>query len=822
MAPTAGLLIVGILLHRMTPVAPVAWLVIAVILLVCGWMMLSRRLACGSAVAGASILLGLGGAQLHALHYPSHHIGRYSGDVARLAELEIHIQHPPRVLVLPSDGKVIPPRQVTLGRAQRIRTGSGWSATTGDLLVQIREAHPSLRIGQKVRVLGYLQRPAPAMTPGQFDWADYYRDQRIIASLTIPAAGNVTVLADNGTGPLGWMRESVRFLLASGFSSEDWLDHALLRALLLGDADPELRDIQDQFRATGTSHHLSISGLHVAVLGGFVYLFCRMLCVRPRAAAFVMTGFVIFYGLVALPSPPVVRSVILSLAFAIGITGRRAVDGLQLLCLSAVLMLMYHPMDLYNAGFQLSFGTVAGLMLFTSPIRGWLSRQRDIDQQLAPQEPGLINNAARWADGQMMTVVAASFVAWIVSMPMVAFHFGQLNPWAVPASILLAPAVFASLIAGFLKVLFTLFLPSLASIWAAIATWPVDLMQWELALLAQLPKSDVPLPAPHPALLVVFYAGLLLALLRTRRLVIWWTMRLIPLAALLAMLVLPFHSDVLRSTSPLLRITLLHVGAGQCAVIEPPGGRVVMADAGSLSLADPLRKCIVPYLRHRGITDVDTLLISHGDFDHFSAASAIAEAYDVREALVGHAFAGAEGRNPAAVDLLRRLDELERPPRVLTPGDVIPLSRDTTLQVLWPPAEVNLPDNDCSVVFKLTHAGKRILFTGDIQEAALRALLRDKDKLRAEILVAPHHGSAEQSTRAFLDAVDPELVISSNDRTLSNKQVRFESIAKGRQLLRTHTSGAITISIGADGVVSVETALPQPMPVLDSSIVGTE
>src|SRR5262249_28259353 len=159
--------------------------------------------------------------------------------------------------------------------------------------------------------------------------------------------------ATHRAGPLDWLRARSRELLAEGFSAERSLDHALLRALLLGDNDPELRDIQEQFRKTGTSHHLSISGMHIAVLGACIYWICRLLRVRPRASVWIAMIFVVIYGVAALPSPPVVRSVLLCLFFGSGVLLRRARDPVQLLALSVFAMLIYHPLDLYNAGFQL-------------------------------------------------------------------------------------------------------------------------------------------------------------------------------------------------------------------------------------------------------------------------------------------------------------------------------------------------------------------------------------------------------------------------------------------------------------------------------------
>ena len=152
---------------------------------------------------------------------------------------------------------------------------------------------------------------------------------------------------------------------------------------MLGDHDPELRDVQEQFRRTGTSHQLAVSGMHVAVLGGVVYFLCRLLCLRPRWSAIVCVVFVFAYAMLALPAPPVWRAALLAVVLGVGLIFRRTSAALQLLALAAWGMLIFHPLDLYNAGFQLSFGTVLGMILLYKPMHAFLESWRDRDVALA-------------------------------------------------------------------------------------------------------------------------------------------------------------------------------------------------------------------------------------------------------------------------------------------------------------------------------------------------------------------------------------------------------------------------------------------------------
>ena len=248
-------------------------------------------------------------------------------------------------------------------------------------------------------------------------------------------------------------------------------------ALLLGDTDPELRDIQDQFRHTGTSHHLSVSGMHVAVLGGFIYLICRLLRLRPRWAVSIGLLFTLLYGIVALPAPPIIRSVLLCWFFGVGILLRRSCDSIQLISLTVLAMLIYHPMDLYNAGFQLGFGTLLALIVFARPFIEFMRRMSG-EEPIDPAPQAHIVSARFTARAQrIFDAFCLAILAWAVSMPLVIYHFNQINPWAIVCSIVLPPFVFAALIGGFLKIVLTLLWPSLAGTWAAMATGPVVAMR---------------------------------------------------------------------------------------------------------------------------------------------------------------------------------------------------------------------------------------------------------------------------------------------------------------------------------------------------------
>jgi competence protein ComEC len=258
-----------------------------------------------------------------------------------------------------------------------------------------------------------------------------------------------------------------------------------------------------------------------------------------------------------------------------------------------------------------------------------------------------------------------------------------------------------------------------------------------------------------------------------------------------------------------LRVTLLAVGAGQCAVVELPNGRVMLLDAGSSTLTEPVQKCIAPFLASRGYTSVDEIWLSHGDYDHVSAAAELIRSFGVQRVVVSTEFEDRAASLPDEVllDTIRqrrvRLDHFHR-------GEHANLSKEVGIDVLWPPANTSLSSNNAGLVLKLTYARRTILFPADIQQLPENALLGHPDELHCDVLIAPHHGSSETTTPAFVAAADPLYIVSSNDRTLSQKQRLFEQEIGNRPLFRTNRCGAVTITIDRNGGVAVMPFLPQP------------
>ncbi len=820
-------LMAGVLLNPRMPPAPLLYASLPLFFSIIAIIGRGKPWVSMPALAAALLFAGLAAAQLERFYFAPHDIANDLSDDAVIAEMELLLVEEPRIASNPMVEFNPPlPKQVALAHVCKINTNHGWVDATGAVLLRVSPPNTRLSIGQMIRCAGHLSRPSPAMNPGQFDWAEHYRQNRILAFFDSPHASSIKVVHDPGPRWDQTLAARTRLLLEEGFRGRDGVEHAFLRSLLLGDRDPQIRATSLAFLQTGANHLLSTSGLHLAILGALLMLAGRLMFLGPALAASIALGFVLLYGIAVFPSVAATRSVIICLAFGIALLIRLRADRINLLAACAIVMLVYHPLDINGPGFQLTFIVVLAILLTLKPALQFIRDQADFDLKVA-----MIFRPPPWhhrlwlnLKERFWSYLALALFAWLASAPLVAWHFEQMNPWAILAGLILFPLVIAALCGGAVKILLTLLLPSLAHTWAAIAAMPVRWLLELNDLLARLPGAAVPFPVPPIWTIFAWYfllaVGLYLlhrsrqikidqqspAAARQRRAQQW--LRIAAAIALALLLLLPLaalHRPHYSDDET--RITLLAIGAGQIGVVELPD-TVLLIDDGSSTMSDPLHTVLQPFLRHERRRRVDRIFLSHPDFDHISAAAGTITAFDTRDIYVHPFFADQSQHNHPAKALLSQLKGAGLSSHLVHRGDHLQIDADNSLDVIWPPADHAFSTtNEAGLVLRLTSHGRSILFPADIQSATENELLLQTGMLKSDVLVAPHHGSAESTTDAFVHAVNPQWIVASNRAPLTHKQISFDELASDRPLFRTNRCGAITIHISHTGELRIETFL---------------
>ncbi len=526
---------------------------------------------------------------------------------------------------------------------------------------------------------------------------------------------------------------------------------AMLAALVLGRDTRPNGELVAAHRATGLSHLLAVSGAHAAMLA-FLLGLCswhgRRRIGASQRRTFVVLLLLVAYAAITGNEPPVLRAVAAyALAAAAGHLGRPCGIGPMLLA-PAILTAFVQPEALLGPSFLLSYAAVVGLVLAGAP-RGETFWQRWV---LAPLR------ASGWAT--------------LLTAPLTLAFFGQLAPWTVVLTPLLAPLVGLLLLLGLALALLGLVLPSLAALLALptglLATLYQDLVQ----LANHLPATPVHagfVPATWLLVLVAWVAACLVACRRDRRSV----------AAAAVLLSLPHF--VPSTAPPAARFQLFAIGHGQACLAITERGHQIAIDCGSLQHPFLAAERLTAALQRRRL---DLLVVTHGDQDHHNGVPALLDRVAIGTAILPQALAGS-----ALAEQLRRCGVLVR---VQAPGTTTtPLPGFT---VSAPTLPEGATDNDQSLWASVAIGSARVLTTGDAQELGTAAALAAGIASPHDVLVLPHHGRANANAPALLLRVRPRVCLAS--AASSDGDTRLGPLVRrsGCELWTTGVHGTLTLA----------------------------
>jgi competence protein ComEC len=544
---------------------------------------------------------------------------------------------------------------------------------------------------------------------------------------------------------------------------------ALARALVLGDVSGLPLAWKRGLRVTGVYHLMSVSGVHVALVAGLVWLLGGWL---PRPLRlFLMLAAIVLYLLLVGPLPALVRSAVMGGLAALALLAERPPAAANALGWAVILLLLDQPDVALSPAFQLTVSATAGLLLLAPPLaRRW---------------------QGRWFPARAAEAVAASVGAQLATLPWAIPRFHMLSPLAPLLNVPAVPWTGLALIASLAWTAVALVSPTLAGkllpaldLLAAPFSWPSRTP----------PEVWLPVPlALSPGAAWLIAAGLtvllLLPLRRSR------TLLVTVLAALAVLCVLAWPS---RRPDP--ELAMIDVGQGDSILLRD-GDRAILVDGGGSRGGDIGGRTLLPALLGEGVSRLDALVMTHPDNDHCGGLVDIAAYLPVREVWMApgwdhHGCAG------------RLLDLPGVRTRLLSRGNRLTLGR-WRLTALHPAADDDGPVNERSLVLLAEANGRRALLTGDVERGAERELAECcARELRADLLKVAHHGSRTSSTETFLDAVAPRLALISvgvaNVYHHPSPEV-VERLGDRSRVLRTDRSGEILVRFGADGRLRIET-----------------
>ena len=683
----------------------------------------------------------------------------------------------------------------------RISTGRdpNWLDVSGDIrvtanptlsLAEVRSSRP-FRYGDRLEIRGRLEAPEPL---GDFDYPAYLEMQGI---RTVAAFPKVVLISEGSGSWLNHWLSAARGMLAD--STERLVPEpagAFGNAILLGMRDGLPDSLVTDFRGTGASHLLAISGLHVGMALVMAVSFGALAFGRRHWLYLLLPlGVIWTYALLSGASPSAVRATAMGTVYLAALAVGRPRSLVPALALAALIMTALDPRILFSVSFQLSFAAMLGISVYVERVH----------ERLVPQ-PG--SSGFR---GAIVGALGVSVAATLATAPLVALHFGHLPLVGLPTTLLVLPAVPFALAFHAVAAVVGLLSDIMALPFAWLAWLFSSYVIGVVSAFALVPTATVDLGEAGSAVVWAYYVVLGVSALALTGYLPWRPRGLGS----------AFSIDVVRQASPPWQVTMIAVGVAclvwVAALSQPSGNlKVVFADVGQGDMT-----AITTPAGHRIVVDggpdpmraaealgaelpfwarsVDMIVLTHPHHDHISGLNEILRRYEV-------------------VHVVERRQEFESPEyaawahlvevegaQTVNAGSGIELSfpDGVTMEVLGPPMQLlsgtaSDVDNG-SVVVRLSYGDRSFVITGDVFSEGEAWLADSGQRLASDVLKVAHHGSQTSSSQVFLDAVNPSVAVisvgSDNRFGHPNPEVveRLKAIVRGPRVFSTAESGSITL-----------------------------
>ncbi|MFZ4620890.1 MAG: DNA internalization-related competence protein ComEC/Rec2 [Bacteroidota bacterium] len=647
-----------------------------------------------------------------------------------------------------------------------------------------KEVPVQIPYGSLLSFRSIMQSPGRERNPGEFSYRDYLGLNNIHGSITVVGYSNVVVANE---------REQNVFFEYIIFPSKEFVSKSIrtamsgdeanfLTGLLLGDRTDLSADIKNAFMNTGTIHVLAVSGSHVVLVAEIIFVVVGLLRFSGKPKYLLAIIFLLYYMYLTGATPSVVRATLMVIVMYLGKIFEERTDVYNVLGVSAVIILLFDPKQLFDVGFQLSFSAVFSIVYFYPKVN-----------VLVPKFPDSVNKF------NILTTVwqlfAVSLAAQIGTLPFTAYYFGKVSIVSLFANLIVVPLVEIIVTVGLSGALLGIFSMWIASCFSEVNSVISVITLWFVKWAEQVPYAVVN-TATFGFKETIFYSSLIGFLFNMGNRTVQKRFIFGALAAANIFLFLSFT----ETDEKKLKVTFLDVGQGDGAVIQFPTGETVIVDAGPKTPGvDAGERTVAPFLRRSGISHIDAMITTHPHADHLGGVPYLLKNFSVH--------ATVDAGQSAQSALFRDYDRLEQQCEQITVRAGMILNYGgARLYVLHPTQRFIDSDstngysdlNQSSVVFKLQYGNTSMLFTGDAEIEAEEQLVDCYgDFLRSDLLKAGHHGSSTSSSERFVSVIQPKHAVVSvakfNKFRHPSKKVLRRFLEHHAVIHRTDEEGAVIV-----------------------------
>jgi competence protein ComEC len=714
---------------------------------------------------------------------------------------------------------VYPDKNILIVHCERILKNKSYIPTSGNIRLAIGP-YLNFQYGDFIRFHSTIRKIHNFNNPGGFDYEYYLNLQGIHATCPITDSSGIMLLRHEAVSGIKLKLESFRnYLKQIIYKNASSPQREVIEAMTIGNQNEIPATVLDNFNKTGTSHILSISGLHIGMVSAVAfffaflilksseYLMLRFNIIKLAAMAAFLT--VLIYAFIAGMGVTVMRSALMALIFLIALISGKQKDLYNTLALAGLIILCVSPEALFDISFQLSFMAVLALIYI-------VPRLSDIPSEKISALPLWMQGIIRYLYLSVIVCIAAT----IGTLPLIMYYFNRVSAVTIFANLIAVPLLGTITLAiAMFFILFSFFSPFIAGYFIKLASFFTQISIDIIGKMAAFEWSSIRVVKPDliEIALIYIFIYLIFQFFGSKQ-NITAKSNLLPHAFikhLLIIIAVFFIADITYLSfrdklSSDLKITVIDVGQGNSILVRFPGGENMLVDGGGFSKSsfDTGKAVIAPFLYHERISHIDTVVLSHPHPDHLLGLIYIMNNFSVRRIWKSNLPVSAE-----------EYPEWEKSIRINN-IEVLPLSNRSTekifngvhIKVLWPP-DYSAEDignlsydevNDSSLVLKITYGRISFLFPADISSNIEEQLIKSGADLKSDVLVVPHHGSNHASSSDFIKAVSCHYAIASAGKSNTFKHPHPSVVQRYKdaaaEIFRTDRDGAISFTTDGDNL----------------------
>ncbi|MCH5255687.1 MAG: DNA internalization-related competence protein ComEC/Rec2 [Lachnospiraceae bacterium] len=650
------------------------------------------------------------------------------------------------------------------------------------------------KLGSYIRISGKFKEFAKAANPGEFDARNYYGILGMQIRLQNGVVLEESSKYDGFREKLWKLRQYLSALIDVCFKE----DAHIIKAMLLGEKTGLDEDTKLLYQLNGVIHILSISGLHISIIGMGLYKLLQKLRCPIIINVIISICFMHSYGIMTGMSISAIRAIVMfAFHIAAGIFGR-TYDMLTAMAIVGISILFRQPFYLYHSGFLFSFGAILAIGLFFPTVEEKLLGESKIEK-----------------------VMSTSLSISIVTLPVYLCFYYEYPLYSVLLNLIIIPGTTLIVYDGLISIAAAIIYLPLGKYTAFPARLIFRFYEFCCNSTLKFPGSRSILGKPESWQIFIFIVIIVVLVLgssKWTKLQFWQWL----LAALLC-ITMRFHSGLV--------ITVLDVGQGDGIYITDENNNRYFIDGGSSSKSDVGTYQILPFLKAEGADRMTAIFVTHMDSDHYNGIAALIEDMAQGGIVIENLIMpdiGEKSRSDAYYELVGQAKAEGINVLYIHKGESIQNGK-LKLTCLHPDAGEDREDtNAASTVLYLEYEAFSALFTGDLEgdgEKSVTEYLAENEKIIAPdadtltkndmtvtnkditLLKVAHHGSRNSTAQSFLDIVSPRIAIISAGRDNSYGHPHAETLERlnnaGCRIYRTDEGGAITVKV-SNGKVRVE------------------